>query len=210
MILETLLLTTALSLDAFLTAFAYGSNKLHLPGPAIVSINVICTFTLGLSYFAGTFLEGFLSESWTQLFGCALLLIIGVIKLLDGTTKDFVRKHTDIHKEFGFSMFNFKFILRLYAAPELADTDLSQDISLKESVSLAIALSLDSLTIGLSAAFGDFHGGALLICSFIVGMLLTLLGNFLGRRIFEKLPFNVSWLSGLFLILLAVYKRTSV
>lgn len=85
------------------------------------------------------------------------VFIFGLIKLFDSSIKSFIRKHKGIRKQLKFSMFSLNFNLNIYADPEDADTDSSRDLSPREAVSLAIALSLDGLAVGFGAGLANFN-----------------------------------------------------
>ena len=115
-----------------------------------------------------------------------------------------IRKNID--KEITFSALNLKFILRVYADPETADRDLSRVLSPAEALPLAIALSLDSIAVGFGAALTDTDLVRTLFLALLFNALAVRLGCILGNKIAEKVSFNLSWLSGLLLIILAVMK----
>lgn len=205
-IFEAIMLASALSMDAFVAGFAYGSNKIKIPFQSIQIINIVCSSILGLSLLVGTLLRQFI-PSWLTITICFIILfVLGTIKLLDSVTKSMIRKYNDLNKELKFSMFNFNFILTLYANPEMADVDTSKVISPMEAVYLATALSLDGLAIGFGAALGNVNGLAVFLCSLVTDALAVMLGCYIGNKIARKMPFNLSWLSGVMLIILAFMK----
>lgn len=75
-------------------------------------------------------------------------------------------------------MFNFRFVLRLYADPEMADQDCSKTISPGEALSLAAALSLDGLAVGFGAALGEVNAWAVILCSLATNMLAVMAAPF--------------------------------
>ena len=99
-------------------------------------------------------------------------------------------------------------LLCIYADPKQADADCSNSISVKEAISLAVALSLDGMAVGFGAALGSVHSGALLLASLAAGTGAVLLGERLGNRLAARIKCNISWLSGLVLIGLAFFKLT--
>jgi len=205
-ILEAIMLASALSMDAFVSGFAYGSNKIKIPMLSVQIINVICSSILGISLLVGTVLKQYI-PSWLTLIICFVILFtLGIIKLLDSVTKSIIRKYNHLDKEIKFSMFNFKFILNLYTDPEEADVDASKVISPMEASSLAIALSLDGMAIGFGAALGDINALAVFLCSLVTDAAAVILGCYIGNKIARKLSFNLSWLSGVILIILAFLK----
>lgn len=205
-IIEAIMLASSLSLDAFVASFAYGSNKIKIPFSSIQIMNLICSSVLGLSILIGSFLRQFLPEKFTIAICFILLFILGMTKLMDSITKSVIRRYNSINKEIKFSMFNFKFILSLYADPEAADVDSSKIISPKEAVSLAIALSLDGLAVGFGAALGNVNGLAVVLSSLVIDMIAIVLGCYIGNKVAKKISINLSWLSGLILIILAIMK----
>ena len=58
--LEVLLLVTALSIDAFLASFVYGSNRIQIPLTSVVTISGICSAVLALSLAAGGWISHYL------------------------------------------------------------------------------------------------------------------------------------------------------
>ena len=99
---------------------------------------------------AGSLIRGLIPQSLTTAICFVLLFILGLVKLLDSLTKSIIRKHNNLEKQIHFSLLNFRFVLSLYADPEKADRDHSKTISPGEAASLAIALSLDGMAVGLS------------------------------------------------------------
>lgn len=209
-ILEAVVLASSLSMDAFVASFAYGSNKIKIPMASVQVINIVCSGILGISILIGSFVRPYLPE-WLAVAICfTILFVLGAVKLLDSVTKSIIRKHTrlnkELNKEIKFSMFNFKFILNLYADPEEADVDASKLISPAEAAALAVSLSLDGMAVGFGAAVGNVNGLAVVLASLAAGTPAVMLGSYIGNKIAGKLPFNLSWLSGIILIALAFLK----
>ncbi len=205
-ILEPLLLIIALSTDAFVASFSYGTNKIKIPFSSVIIINIVCTVMLAISLFFGSILRPYLPEKLIKIICFIILTILGIIKLFDSSIKALIRKHKNIHKKISFSALHLKFILNVYANPEEADKDLSHTLSASEAVSLALALSLDGLAVGFGAALANINCFVAIIFSFILGMLLVMLGCFIGNKLAEKISFDLSWLSGILLIILAILK----
>lgn len=203
---EALFIALALSLDAFVACFSYGACKIKIPLASVLVIDAICSLSIGASFLIGTLLKGFIPGQVTSAVCFILLFFLGMTKLLDGITKSLIQKYGAISSNIKFSFCNFRFVLSLYANPECADTDHSKTISPKEAVSLAIALSLDGLAAGLGAALGNVNGFAVFLCSFFTESLAVFCGAALGNRAAGRLSFNISWLGGLMLILLAFFK----
>lgn len=205
-ILEAVVLAASISIDAFVASFAYGSNKIKIPVGSIVAINIVCSGILAVSLYLGALVRPYLPPAVSNGICFAILLVIGVFKLLDNITKSFIQKHDDFTKNMNFSFLNLKFVLCVYADPEKADVDSSKTISIAEAISLAVALSFDGIAVGFGAALGNIHGIYVVLASIATDTAAVMLGSYLGHKLSTKLKFNISWLSGVVLIALAVIK----
>lgn len=206
LIFEAFMLAVAVSMDAFVSSFAYGSSRIKIPMLSVMVVTLVCSFILGVSLLAGSLLRTFL-PGWLTLSICFIILFtLGVVKFFDSITKSIIRRHNHFNRAVRFSMFNFHFILSLYADPEAADVDASQSISPAEAASLAIALSLDGVAVGFGAALGDVNVLAVFLCSLVTGGLAVILGCYTGDKVAGRLPFDISWLGGAMLIVLAFVK----
>lgn len=205
-IAEAAVLASALSLDALTAGFAYGSKKIKIPFSSVMIINIICSCILGISLFAGSIVKPYLPDWVTLSISFTILFVIGLVKLLDSITKSIIRKHSNLKKKVTISLFNFKLILNVYANPEKADVDKSNTISPAEAALLALSLSLDGIAVGLGAGLTNVNIWAVLLWSLVIDVIFVMVGCFLGSKAAQKLPFNISWISGVVLIGLAVSK----
>ena len=206
MIMEVIILALTLSLDAFAVSFGYGCKKIKIPLLSAVVIILICTGITGISFFAGT--AAAFSQNFAGMLSFAILVTLGLIKLLDSIIKSIIRKYISTEvKQLKLSLFNIKFILQLYADPENADVDVSESLSAKEATMLAISLSLDGLAVGFAIGLMGLSSWwffLLLMFAFIFNSLAVLLGSWLGKKVSEHLKFNISWMAGVILIILAI------
>lgn len=205
-ILESILLVVALSTDAFVASFAYGTNKIKILFRSVVVISTICSLLLAVSLFVGTIIRSFITPHMTEMICFFVLFVLGIVKLCDSTIKTTIRKRKNLSKELSFSFFHLSFILHIYANPEDADSDSSKILSPSEAASLAIALSLDGLAVGLGAALTDINHMQIILFSFIFNIMAVMGGCYVGNKVAEKLPLDLSWLSGILLMILAVLK----
>lgn len=205
-ILETLILVIAMSIDSFVASFAYGSDKIKIPFISIVIISSICSLVLTASLFLGKIISPILPSHLTNIICFTILFLLGIIKLFDSSIKTFIRKHNNINKKINFSIFNLRFILNIYADPQKADTDLSRELSPLEAMALAFALSVDGLVVGMGAGILTINFLEVIIFSFIFGVTAVLLGSYVGYKIAQRIDLNLSWLSGILLIVLAIIK----
>jgi len=197
-----MVLALAISLDAFVASFAYGSKRIKIPLRSAWVITLICAGVVGLALLAGTLLQQYIPYGLASGISFVILFSLGVVKLLDSITKSIIRRRS-VSKELKFSLLNFNFILLLYADPEQADVDGSKILSPAEAASLALALSLDGLGVGLGAAIGSANGLVVFLGTIAAGITAVVLGGRLGNKAAERVRLNISWLSGVLLIALA-------
>lgn len=203
---ESLILVTALSVDAFVACFAYGTNKIRIPLLSAAVLDGISSGILFLFLLAGSFIGPLLPESLVRIFCFVILFGLGIVKLFDSSLKALIRKSEQTAPQLSFSFLKFQFILTVYADPNKADTDASSSLSPREAVSLGTALSLDSAAVGFGAGVLPLHAGWTVLFSLAVGACAIFFGCFLGNQVAKRSSLNLSWLSGLLLILLAFLK----
>lgn len=201
-----LLLVSAVSIDCFAASMSYGVNKIKISVPSFFIITTVCTSILTLSVLLSDFLKNFISPEIFNILGFYLLIIIGIICLLQNLIKSFMKKAAGHCKNLKFKLFNVRFILSIVADEVNADFDNSKTISASESLSLAIALSIDSLASGMASGLSSSQILPLIIISLIFHAAAVLLGFLAGKRLADKASLNVSWLSGVILLMLAFLK----
>ena len=209
-IFHVLLLVTALSIDAFAAGFAYGVDRIRIPIMSMGIIGGLSAGSLLVSLLAGRGILAGISPDYAHLISCMLLLIVGLIKLFDGTIKCLIRRRTLQERQLTFHVFDLRFLLTIYADPDKADADRGGLLSAREACSLGIALSIDSMAAGIGAGIAAGSVAATVIVpvllAFVMGMSAIGLGVFLGNHIADRYSLDFSWVGGLLLILLAVLK----
>lgn len=202
-VLESILLVASLSTDAFAASIAYGAGKIRVPAGSVLVISAVCSAMLGASLLAGSFVSRFLPPGVTRWLCFGLLLAIGLLRLCDNFLKNQIRRRrrVDLH----FSASQLHFVLTIYADAKAADLDGSQHLSVREAAALAVALSLDGLTVGFGAAVAGTGIWTPILASLLLTALAVKGGCALGARL-SRLPFDLSYLSGLLLIVLAVLR----
>lgn len=200
---QSLILVLSLCIDTFVTSIVYSSNKIKIPVVSGLIIDTICSLFLAISLFFGYLIKDFIPINIASTISFLLLLILGVYRLFEAFFKNLIKKYYDKGSPLTFKIFEFKFILQIYADEVKADLDESKILSPKEAFFLAVALSLDSLTVGFGCSLGTVNYLATVLLSFLVGALLLVLGGYVGRKISKNSNLNLSWLSGVLLIILA-------
>lgn len=205
-ILESIMIVTALSMDAFVASFAYGANKVKIPFSSVTAINVICSSILAVSLFFGSVISNFIPQSLTHLICFLILFILGLTKFGESLVEWIKEKKGDIKKNIKISFIGINFDINMGIQEEKIDLNPSKILKIKEASSLSIALSLDGLAVGFGAALANSNSLQIVAFSLISDMLAVMLGCFIGNRVAEKFSFNLSWLSGIMLMILAFLK----
>lgn len=202
--IESLLLVSSVCIDAFVASIAYGTNKIKIPFYSSVVISIIGSIFLGISLFLGNFIKDFLPGNLPILLSFCILMIIGIYRLFEGLFKNYITKKNKLNKPLTFKIFDLNFVLQVYADETKADFDNSKVLTIKESLYLASALSFDSIAVGFGDSLGNNDYIFSIVLCFFIGVLAVSLGQLLGKKLIEKSNLNLSWLSGIILMILAI------
>lgn len=204
--IESLLLVSSICIDAFVASMAYGSNKIKIPIISSIVISIVGSVILGISLFIGGLIKDFLPGTLPITLSFSILMVLGIYRLFESLFKTYIQKHLNKEKSFSFRLFDFNFILQVYADETKADLDKSKELSVKESLYLAIALSFDSLAVGFGSSLASSAYIQTILLCFLIGFLAVIVGSFIGKKLVEKSNINLSWLSGVILMVLAISK----
>lgn len=205
--LNIFLMVIALSVDIFVSCAVYGSNKISLSAKQIGVINGICSVCLGIALLFGNLIDDWVPERFTKEICFFSLLFLGCMKLADSGICKYLRHHKRVHRDFGFVFSELHFILTIYSDPIEADRDRNRELSWKELVLLALAMSVDCLVTGTMAAFMKLPVLQTMAALFLVGEMAAYFGLGLGKKINSHCPRDISWISGMIFIVLAITKR---
>ena len=135
-----------------------------------------------------------------------ILTFLGIYYLFESIVKSYLQKRSKIDRNVKFKLFNVWIIINIYIDETKADLDNSKNLSSKEALYLASALSLDSLAIGFGSSLGNINYIHVILLSLIFGMIAIWSGLFIGKNLAKKSKINLSWLAGIILIILAFLK----
>ena len=167
-------------------------------------MSIISTVFLVISIGLGSWIKTFLPIGLTTFISFSILLILGISRLFEGLLKNFLNKKAEDPSHIEFKIFDFKLILNVYADATKADLDHSKSLSIREALYLGIALSLDSLVVGLGFGLTTVNLLQIIPLSLILNGLAIFSGALLGKKCAEALDIDISWLSGFILIVLAI------
>lgn len=200
---DSFLLVIALSIDSFLASLAYGAEYIYISWKSASLISLIGVMFLSFSFYTANYLQNYLSPSTCHFISFILLLCIGISILFQGTIKAIIKKYHK--KKIKFEYSGIMFVIDVFLDETKADMDKSKSLSIKESIFLAITLSIDSLASGFAVGMQISQPLPVLVCSFLIGIISILSGSFVGEKI-GTLKYNLSWLSGILFLILAFMK----
>ena len=202
--LSDILLVLATVTDTFLASLSYGSGGIKIPFVSGIILSVVSTLILTLSVSLSHILGGYIPGEICIVLSSIILFLIGALQLFQKGLKSLLKKHRGSGR-LSFRFLDIGFVIRVYIDETQADLDRSKTLSPGESLSLAAALSVDSVSGGIGAGLWEINILRLTLLSFTLCMLSIYLGSILGSRINRK-GRDMSWISGAFLMILAVSK----
>ena len=188
--LNSIILAISSSIDSLGIGITYGikKTKISLIGKIILFIISITITYLSISL--GNFIQTLLPNSLIKLLGNSILIFMGIYICFEALKKQ--NKSPNVFNN-----------------PISSDFDNSKIIDSKESLFLAIALSLDSFCIGIGGSITDINLTLFPILISMFQLFFFSIGSYLGIHInkFYKLPQNTwSIISGLLLISIGLSK----
>ncbi len=182
----------ALNIDALSAGISYGIRRIKIPFSSILIISIISMVAISLSMLSGQFLTVFLPETFTQLAGGIILIILGswamyqFFKELDNGKDEPIPEESEHIKQKPITVIKINFlglIIHILKKPYKADLDKSGVISYGEAVLLGIALSMDSMAAGIAISL---FGYSILKTTALVGLnylIFTFMGLSIGDRL---------------------------
>ena len=199
--MDMILLVAATCCDSFLMSIAYGVEGIRIPFKACILIAFCGTFCLGISFFLASVLTNVLTVETGNYISFTILFVLGITNVFQVQVKHYVKKHKAQPLIICFK--EISFVIDIFLDETQADVDQSKELNLKEAMYLGIALSIDSLASGLAFGIGLRDVKLVLLASFAVGIFIICIGSLLGKHISSFVTFDISWISGCMLLVLA-------
>lgn len=201
MMIHSFILVIALSIDSFLASLAYGVEKIRIPFRSAIVVSSVGVLFLSISLFAASLLQPVLSPALCSTISFIIFFLIGISTIFQEAIKQFLRNCK--RKKLTFEYSGISFVLDVYLDETKADMDHSKQLSAKEALYLAVALSIDSLVSGFALGIHIHNPITVLVISFIVGLVAVYLGAYFGEHYVRMVKWNFSWLSGILFLILA-------
>lgn len=221
MIYSIAILSISLSLDAFGVGLSYGIKKTKVP---FVSKGIICLLSIiyaAVALVFGKWLYTFIPPSISKWIGVLILGIMGLWMLVQAILKKGDDEITTAQNTFTQSqtqkrvtslkiaLKSLEITIKIIRNPSKGDIDHSGVIDTYESLLLGLALSVDSIGVGIGTALTGFYSS---VTPFTIGICQFIFlgsGLMIGKKIANHIKFGqkyIALLPGILLISLAILR----
>ena len=198
----------SLSIDAIGIGVSYGIRGIKISSFAKLIICTISFLIILGSMLLGNILYSLISENTGRITGSLILFLMGLWIILQGRKNKNEKRKKKEEKTLHFIIKPLGISIKIIQSPEFCDFNKSSVIEPFESVYLGIALSFDSIGVGMTSSIFNFNEVtfSLLVCIFQI--LLLSFGIFFGRKInkIKNIDKISNIVSGTILILIAAVK----
>ncbi|EGT3616636.1 sporulation membrane protein YtaF [Clostridium perfringens] len=196
--LSIILFVVAASLDILVVSFAYGLKNIKINSSSTLIIASISALGTLISMLLGKLFLDAIPLKLGDIIGGLVLLGIGFYSIYSYFKE---KKSLPSNNEENSSSPIF-----ILENPEIADKDKSGNIDFKESLALAIALSLNNFGLGIGASISGLNIPFTTITTLIVSLIFISLGFCLPKKIkSKKLAAKSNLISGVIIILLSLF-----
>lgn len=205
MFLNCILLAICVSIDSLSIGLTYGFKNTKITFMSKFILFIIALLVTSLSTFIGSSINNIFSANISKIIGSVLLCFMGIWIILQSVTNQKER----VKKEYHFFIKFLGITVQIIRNPISSDLDNSNQIDGKEALYLGIALSLDSIGIGIGSSIFGLNSFLFPILVAIFQLCFTSFGSYLGKKIKDvsNIPENIwSILAGALLIFVGVSK----
>lgn len=214
MLLNSFLLAISSSIDSLGIGITYGIKNTIISYIGKIIIFLFTLIVTIVSLWFGDIIKDFLPNFLTDFIGNFVLIFIGAFMFFQALNKSEDLKvknsiNTDNEKIYSFFIKFLGITIKIIKNPISSDFDNSKLIDSKESLFLALALSLDCFCIGIGASIAGINYTFFPFLVAIFQIFFLSFGNFIGKKIYSSthLPDNFwSVCSGLLLIFIGIFK----
>lgn len=169
------LLIAALTTDSFVVSFSYGAQNVKMSIHMILIMNLVMSLLLAGGIWTGRAMESFFPRAFALAAGALVLLAMG-----------------------GYRMIKF------FLGGEGEEKQKVKELDYFQGILLAVILSLDGMAAGIGTGLVQAEESFLIPGAFLGGVLMMAAGWKAGnhfQHIFQK---DISWVSGICLVILGV------
>ncbi len=185
-LLSSFFLAVSSNVDNFAVGVAYGVKKIKIGIFSNLVIAVVSASGTYCSMTVGEIISRFLSAHVANLLGSGVLVALGIWSLWD-TLRIERREKRNRSKKFSDFSDNDLSYNTFIEKPEKADLDDSRTIDVKESITLAFAVTINNVASGIGGGISGLNVTLTTFLAFILSILVVILGYFLGEKSSAKM-----------------------
>ncbi len=220
--LSLLVLSFAVSLDGFGVGLTYGLRKIRFPLWSLLVVTLCSATMILIAMQVGDALSLFLTPTFAKMIGAVLLIGVGSFAIyniltqkekepIDGGSferESLAKREEEGHKTvFHVELKKVGLVIQILRTPSSADVDRSGDISVKESLILGFALSMDGFGAGVGASLIGFHSVSTALTIALMNLIFIYSGLQVGMRYADaRLMRKMVYIPGLMLIVIGISK----
>ncbi len=174
--LKNCILIFALTMDSFMVSFSYGASRIKIPFSVVAGMNLVMSGMLGIAVWMGNGFAHFLKGRTTDILAGVLLGGMGGYQIYQSVR-----------------------------AQKQNATKKTGKLNLMSGMILAMALSIDSVAVGMGAGLLEGVRWMLVAGAFLWGIFMMEIGWKLGKYCAKFYKKDLSWIGGLCLLLLAFF-----
>lgn len=195
-ILSSILFAISANLDNFTVGIAYGIKKMKIPQSSNLLIAIVSAIGTTMSMSIGVFMAKFIPPNISDMLGALILVALAVWFIID-----FIKKKMKKTSEVYVGNIN------ILDNPCEADKDKSGVIDARESIILALALTINNFGLGIGASITGLSILLTVIFTFVFSILAIRLGTKIGYSCFAKILGEYAPLmSALIILFLGIYE----
>ncbi len=212
MFLTYLILAISSSIDSFGIGITYGIKNTEIATSSKIVLFFISLCVSTLSIGLGKFISNFLPEVFCNVIGFLILILMGlfiIFQSFKSSKNTFSNKIYQQKRIHSFFIKSLGITIQIIKNPINSDLDSSKKIDAKEALYLGLALSLDSLCIGIGNAMLGMSSFIFPILTSSFQLIFLSFGFSFGRKLNEvtNIPDNIwSIISGVLLIFIGISK----
>lgn len=205
MLLNCILLAFCVSIDSLSIGLTYGLKNTKISFGAKLILFIISISVTSFSIFIGDSICKIFSSNISTAIGCILLCIMGLWIIVQSITNN----KEKVKKEYHFFIKFLGITIQIIRDPSYSDLNKSNKIEGKEALYLGMALSLDSIGIGIGSSIIGLNSFVFPMLVAIFQLFFLSFGSCLGKKIkdISNIPENIwSIVSGVLLIFIGISK----
>ena len=204
MLITIILLALSVSIDSFGIGITYGLRKTSLSTPAKFILFFVSLLFVGISVAFGYFLISILPTNVIKIISVVLLCLMGILIIYEAMNTN-EKKEYKSHKIF---LKSLGITIQIIRNPISSDLNNSKVIEKNEALYLALALSLDSICVGITSSSFGIYSLLFPILVPLFQFIFLNVGIILGKRIVLYNTSLKKWniISGIILIVIGILR----